>query len=42
MLQRAVVDEELVWRERAMSKPIPGNGNWAQVAWMAAIKVPGR
>jgi hypothetical protein len=43
MLQRAVVDQELVWRERAGVRAMAGNGTWAQqVAWMAAIKVPGR
>jgi hypothetical protein len=42
MLQRAVVDQELVWSPRTGVRPMPANANWPQVAWMAAIKVPGR
>lgn len=42
MLQRAVVDQELVWSPRTATRPMPASGNWLQVAWMAAIKVPGR
>ncbi|MER3457334.1 MAG: hypothetical protein C4309_00510 [Chloroflexota bacterium] len=42
MLQRAVVDQELVWSVHEGARPLPSKGNWAQVAWMATIKVPGR
>lgn len=42
MLQRAVVDQDLVWNARAGVRPLGVNGGRAWLGWATPAKIPGR